>query len=216
MAQIAPLLQQLDHISSLDPTLARRLVAQDLLGNFLRAQAQLGQWYTAAFDPRRPRYWISQDGNAQIPFPEPFCFQDSLTSLLFTYYWAVQVLFLPCLGTLVHHIFSPVVDAYPHVFPDLPPHLTVDPDSYSTFKIREMAVTVCRGLDNALAGTTQPDMLVFPVKVLETFYSGIVNQAGDGTLELMWLGSFRERMALRGQDIAGATMTRDWVDLAEW
>lgn len=216
MAQVTPLLLQLDHMSSLDPTLARRLLAQDLLENFLRAQAQLGQWYTAAFDPRRPRYWVSQGEEAQIPFPEPFTFQDSLSSLIFTYYWTAQVLFLPCLGTLVHSIFSPVIDAYPQVFPALPPHLTIDPDSYSTFKVREMAVSVCRGLDNALAGTTQPDMLAFPVKVLETFYAGIVNHEGDGTLELMWLGAFRERMASRGQNIAGAMMTKDWVDLADW
>lgn len=216
MAQITSLLQQLDHITTLDPTLARRHMAQDLLGNFLSMQAQLEQWYAAAFDPRRPRFWISQGQEAQIPFPEPFSFQDSLTSLLFTYYWALQVLFVPCLGTLVHSIFSPVVDAYPQTFPDLPPHLTIDPDSYSPFKVREMAVNVCRALDNLLAGTTQPDTLAFPVKVVETFYAGLVNQTGDGALEMMWLGAFRERMASRGQEIAGVMMTRDWMDLAEW
>lgn len=217
LARTTCLLQQLDHITSLDPTLARRSMAQELLGNCLGARAQLEQWYISAFDPRRRRYWISHEQGEQIPFPEPFAFQDPLASLSFTYYWAAQVLLAPCLETAVHSVFSPAVDAYPHqAFPDLPPQLAIDPDSYGTFKVREMAVNVCRGLDYALAVTTQPDALVFPVKVVETFYAGLANQTGDGTLELMWLGAFRERMASRARDIAGVMMEKDWVDLAEW
>lgn len=217
LAQTTCLLQQLDHMITLEPTLARRSMAQDLLGNCLGARAQLEQWYISAFDPRRRRYWISHEQGEQIPFPEPFAFQDSLSSLSFTYYWAAQVLLAPCLETAVHSVFSPAVDAYPHqAFPDLPPQLAIDPDSYGPFKVREMAVNVCRGLDHALAVTTQPDALVFPVKVVETFYAGLANQTGDAALELMWLGAFRERMASRARDIAGVMMEKDWVDLAEW
>lgn len=217
LARMTCLLQQLDHITTLEPTLARRSMAQDLLGNCLGARAQLEQWYISAFDPRRRRCWISHDQGEQIPFPEPFAFQDALSSLSFTYYWAAQILLAPCLEAAVHSVFSPAVDAYPHqAFPNLPPQLAIDPDSYGSFKVREMAVNVCRGLDYALAVTTQPDALVFPVKVVETFYAGLANQTGDGTLELMWLGTFRERMASRARGIAGAMMEKDWVDLAEW
>lgn len=217
LARMTCLLQQLDHITALDPTLARRAMAQDLLGNCLGARAQLEQWYISAFDPRRRRYLVSHEQGAQIPFPEPFAFQDSLASLSFTYYWAAQVLLAPCLEATVHSVFSPVVDAYPHqAFPDLPPQLAIDPDSYGLFKAREMAVNVCRGLDHALTATTQPDALVFPVRVVETFYARLANQTGDGTLELMWLGTFRERMVSRAQNIAGVMMEKDWVDLAQW
>lgn len=217
LARITCLLRQLDHITALDPTLARRSMAQDLLGNCLGARAQLEQWYVSAFDPRRRRYWVSHDQGEQIPFPEPFSFQDPLSSLSFTYYWAAQVLLAPCLETAVHSVFSPVVDAYPHqAFPDLPPQLAIDPDSYGAVRVREMAVNVCRALDFALAVTTQPDALAFPVKVAETFYAGLANQTGDGTLELMWLGAFRERVSSRARDIAGVMMEKDWVDFAQW
>lgn len=217
LARTTPLLQPLDHITALDPTLTRRSMAQELLGNCLGARTQLEQWYVSTFDPRRRRYWISHDQGEQIPFPEPFAFQDPLASLSFTYYWAAQVLLAPCLETAVHSVFSPVVDAYPHqAFPDLPPQLAIDPDSYGTVRVREMAVNVCRALDFALVVTTQPDLLAFPVKVVETFYAGLANQTGDGTLELMWLGAFRERVSKRARDIAGAMMEKDWVDLAQW
>jgi hypothetical protein len=217
LAQATCLLQQLDQIAALDPTLARRSMAQGLLGNLLGARAQLEQWYVAEFDPRRRRYWVSQDQGEQIPFPEPFAFQDSLASLAFTYYWAAQVLLAPCLETAVHSVFSPVVDAYPQqAFPDLPPQLAIDPNSYGVVRVREMAVNVCRGLNFALAVTTQPDALALPVKVAEAFYAGLANQTGDGALELMWLVAFRERVSSRTRDIAGAMMEKDWVDFAQW
>lgn len=109
-------------------------------------------------------------------------------------------------------------------------------------KVREIAANICRGLDFALQTTTimQPDLLAFPAQVVEGFYSGLNALAsamassahqmssgrsagdhppvvGDAALnELMWLGRFRGRMALRGQEIAGMLNGRKWVDLAEW
>ncbi|ROV98923.1 hypothetical protein VSDG_03840 [Cytospora chrysosperma] len=218
MAQAPALLQRLDQLLILDPTLARRLVAQDLLGNCLNLQAQLEQWFSAAlsFSGSEPLYWVDPQEDGEIPFSGTFSFQDPLTSLSLTYYWSVQALMLPCIELLVHSIFSPVVDVYPPVFPDLPPQLNVDPDNYGPRVVREVAANVCRALDYVLATTTQPDMLAFPVQVVETFYGALSVQAGDGALELMWLASFRGRMAMRGQGLAELVNGRVWTDLAAW
>lgn len=191
-------------------------MAQDLLANCLNLQSQLEQWLAATLSGTQPCYWISPQGDGDIPFSETYSFQDSLTSLSLTYYWSVQVLLIPCLEVLIHSIFTPVVDAYPQVFPDLPPHLNVNPDSYGPRAVAEVAANLCRGLDYALAATTQPDMLAFPVQVVETFYRALNVQTGNGALELMWLGEFRGRMAMRGQELANTVMGRRWTDLAAW
>lgn len=110
-------------------------------------------------------------------------------------------------------------------------------------KVREIAANICRGLDFALQNPTimQHDLLAFPAQAVEGFYSGLNVLAsamastsaqqmgsgggawdhppvvGDAALdELMWLGRFRGRMALRGQEIASMVNERKWVDLAEW
>ncbi|KUI65575.1 hypothetical protein VM1G_00544 [Cytospora mali] len=216
VAQAPALLQRLDQLLALDPTLGRRLVAQDLLANCLNLQAQLEQWYTAVLNDPQPPYWLSPQDNGEIPFSDTFSFRDPATSLCFTYYWSVQVLFIPCLEMLIHSIFSPVVDVYPPVFPDLPPQLNTNPDNYGPRVVREFAANVCRGLDHALATTTQPDTLAFPVQVVENFYGALNVQTGDGALELMWLGGFRGRMGMRGQDLADMVIGKRWTDLASW
>lgn len=165
-------------------------------------------------------YWISPDQrNAEIPFTDVLAFRDNLTALTFLYYWTVQVHFYPCIELLSHTITAPLVDAYSQVYEDIPVHLHIDPDAYGPNKLREIATNICRGLDFALNTTTQPDMLALPVQVAETFYRGlnvVAAETGDGALELMWLGGFRGRMVMRGQDVAYMAMGRSWKDLAEW
>lgn len=234
IARAPALLQQLDQLLMMDPTLARRLVAQDLLASCLDLQAELEQWYAAALAGPQPRFWVSPSSEQQqqqqqsqggggggdmIPRPATFTFQDPLTALSFTYYWSAQVLVVPCLEALVHSVLSPVVDAWPQVFPDLPARLgAVDPDSYGPRAVRGLAENVLRGLDAALAGAgaAQPDMLAFPAQVLEGFYGALGAQTGDAALELMWLASFRAQMAARGQELADAIARRGWTDLAAW
>lgn len=216
LARAPALLQRLDQLLVMDPTLARRLAAQDLLGNCLNLQSQLEQWLAAAHNYTQPLYWISTQEHGEIPFTETFSFQNSLDSLSMLYYWSVQVLMRPCLEMLIHTIFSPVLDTYPQVYPDLPPQLNINPASYSPRVVREYAANVCRGLDYALQTTTQPDMVAFPVQVVENYYGGLNIQVGDGALELMWLGDFRGRMAMRGQALACAVTGRGWTDLAAW
>lgn len=224
LSQIPSLLERLDQLLSLAPTVTRRLMAQDLLDNCLGVQNALEQWHVTLHQTNyrsRPPYWISPNQpELHLPFVDAFAFPDQLTSLTFLYYWAAQVLFYPCIGLLSHTIFSPVVDAYSQaqIYPEIPPHLNINPEAFGPNKAREIAENVCKGLDAALAASAQPDLLAFPVHVVETLYRGlnVCAPTGEGALELLWLDAFRGRMMIRGQTLAGAVMGRGFKDLAEW
>lgn len=88
-------------------------------------------------------------------------------------------------------------------------------ERYSVKEVREIAANVCRSLDFALS-TVQPDMLAVPIYVVEQFYNSLSMATGDGNLELMWLGGFKQRMVVRGQDIADVVQSRKWIDVAEY
>ncbi len=127
-----------DQIFPHDPTTARRLLAQDLLGNCLSLEGQFNEWF-AAVNPHggthQPTvFWIedaSTSSHAQIPFADTFAFVDGLHALMFIHYWTALVLFYPCIAALHAAIFHPVVDAFPQVYPNLPVHLqAVDPLRY--------------------------------------------------------------------------------------
>lgn len=224
LAQMPLLLQRFDQLLGLEPTVTRRLMAQELLDNCLSVQDALERWHITLHQTvyhSQPPYWISSNQpDLQLHSTDAFFFQDQLTSITFLYYWAAQVLFYPCIELLSHTIFSPVIDAYSQaqMYPDLPPHLNIDPEVYGSNKTRDIAANVCKGLDAALAASTQPDLLVFPVHVVETMYRGfnVVTQTGEGTLEMLWLSRFRGRMMARGQTLANAIMGRSFKDLAQW
>lgn len=205
-------------------------MVQDLLENCLSVQAALEQWHVSMHRSTyqtQAAYWISPDqSGAQLPFADVLAFRDALTSLTFLYYWAAQVVFYPCLELLSHALFAPVVDDGVYSSSllhqqqlQLPPHLQVDPDTYSAYRTREIAAGVCRGLDAALAATAQPDLLAFPVHAVEAFYGGlnaVAPHTGEGAMELLWLVGLRARMMARGQVLAGAAMEKGWRDVAEW
>lgn len=224
LSQIPSLLQRLNHILRLEPTMARRYMVQDLLENCLSVQAALEQWHVSLHRSTyqtQAAYWLNPDqSSAQLPFSDVLSFRDDLTSLTFLYYWAAQVVFYPCLELLSHAIFTPVIDDSVYSPPPhMPPHLNVDPDTYSAYRTREIAASVCRGLDAALATTAQPDLLAFPVHAVEAFYGGlnaVAPHTGDGAMELMWLVGLRARMMARGQMLAGAAMEKRWREVAEW
>lgn len=224
VSQIPALLERLDQLLALEPTVTRRAMAQDLLDNCLSVQEALERWHFTLYQTlysSQPPYWISSNQSGlQMPFVDTFDFPDQLTSLTFLYYWAVQVLFYPCLGLLHHMIFSTAVDDYSQaqIFPEVPPHLNIDPKAFGPDKAREIASHVCRGLDAALLSSTQPDLLAFPVHVVDTLYRGlnVVTQNCEGTLELLWLDGFRSRMMLKGQTLAAKVMERGFSHLAEW
>lgn len=224
VSQIPLLLQRLDQLLLLDPTVARRLMARNLLDNCLSVQVALEQWHVSLYQTTyhsHPPYWISStQPSMQLPFVDAFSFPDQLTSLTFLYYWAAQVLFYPCIGLLAQTILSPIIDAYSEAqsYPDQPLQLNIDLEVFGSNKARDIAKDVCRGLDAALAVSTQPDLLAFPVHVVDTLYRSwsVIAQTGEGTLELLWLDEFRQRMTVRGQALAGAAMERDFKDLADW
>ena len=68
-----------DRVLLLDPTLQRRLMAQDLLGNFLGLERQLDEWYGGAVSEARQgrhgaAFWMGDPdptgGAPPIPFAE--------------------------------------------------------------------------------------------------------------------------------------------------
>ena len=198
-------------------------MAQDLLGNCLNVERMLDGWHLsvnpALLDTNQPvAYWIEEpEGtDAQIPFADTFAFRDSVTAVVYIYYWATLVLFYPCIEKVNFAIFQPVVDAFPQIYPILPPHLQVNPLKYTAKEVREVAANVCRGLDFALTTTVQPDLLAFPLHVIEDFYREINSSSGDGALEIMWCEAFRSRLTSKGQDIADAVQSLRWTDLGQY
>ncbi len=221
-----------DRIFPHDPTLQRRLMAQDLLANCLSLERQLDAWHAAA-DPGASAaaaadpcsyaasavYWIEDPdpaSEAQIPFADTFAFRSAVAAVTAIYYWTSLVLLYPCVARLHEAIFHRVMDTFPQTEPALPRHLRVDPHRYSPHKVRELAANVCRSLDFALNATVQPDMLVVPLYVVQEFYREINESAGDGQLELMWCEGFRARLQIKGGDIADVVRGRRWRDLAAW
>ncbi len=198
-------------------------MAQDLLGNCLHVERQLEEWHLsvnpALLDRTQPlAFWIedSEGSDAQIPFADTFEFRDSVTAVMFIHYWTCLILFYPCLEQIHEAIFQPVVDAFPQIFPNLPPNLQINSDKYGTKEVRELAGNVCRGLDFALTTTVQPDLLVFPLFVVEEFYKEINISSGDGALELMWCDAFKVRLTSKGQDIADVIQSKSWRELGQF
>lgn len=221
-----------DRIFPHDPTLQRRLMAQDLLSNCLSLERQLAAWH-AAVDPGSAAnpssspatsssvFWIQEESGglaeAQIPFADTFAFPSALSAVTSIYYWTSLILFYPCIERLHETIFHRVMDTFPQAEPVLPRHLQVlSPHAYSPHKVRELAANVCRSLDFALGATVQPDLLVVPLYVVQEFYRGINEAVGDGQLEIMWCEGFRARLQVKGGDIADVVRGRTWMDLGAW
>lgn len=256
-----------DNVTPNEPTMGRRMMAQDVLANCLYVERVLEQWHASVQDlgmrggpgvsgastmssapasvdggvgggfrsgGARARasshggsgnwYWIADPEHtsvtAQIPFADTFAFRDTVTALMFIYYWAILVLLYPCVESLYGSIFQPVLDAFPSPYPNLPASLQIpggDPSIYYGPKeVRELAGNVCRGLDFALATTVQPDLLAAPLFVVESFYRQINAASGDGALELLWCEAFRSRLAAKGQYLAEVVQSRRWVDAGQF
>ncbi|KAK3985518.1 hypothetical protein QBC44DRAFT_155685 [Cladorrhinum sp. PSN332] len=216
-----------------DQTISRRLLAQDLLSAFLDIDLQLSQWVSTLASPTP--YWITEPtAYSQIPFSEAFAFCDNQTAFGMMYYWAACVLFWPRCWRLYWTIFEQPVDSgyIGGGQVDMPPRLQgFDPMRYSLKEVREVAGNVCRGLDWALGGGAQPDLLSWVVEVVRNFYGGLgmesmgINNIGDmgmgmghvdGALELGWCEGFRARLVARGREVQDVVMGRRWVDYASY
>jgi hypothetical protein len=204
-------------------------LAQDLLSNCLSLERQLVAWHAAvdpgaASNPSSPAtsssiFWVQDASSlpeAQIPFHDTFAFPCALSAVTAIYYWTALVLLHPCVERLYSTVFHRVMDTFPQAEPALPRHLQINPQAYSPHKVRELAANVCRSLDFALNATVQPDLLVVPLYVVQEFYAGINESAGDGQLEIMWCEGFRARLQIKGGDIADVVKGKRWRDLAAW
>lgn len=216
IASLPALFERTDRLLPLQATLARRHEAQQLLYSCLTLETQFDQWL-AGIDggaPEQPlTYWAeeSTSPSGAIPFPESYSFKDGMTGLMFMYYWMSQILLHGCIDTLHGLIFEAVMDAYPDMWPDLPPLLQIDPARYQ--KTSELAANICRGLDSTLEMMVQPDMLIAPMTVVINLYR---DMSHDGILEILWLEAFRGRLAEKGQHVATVLQGNRWSEFARF
>ncbi|KAF6837254.1 C6 zinc finger domain protein [Colletotrichum plurivorum] len=201
-------------------TLQRRLKAQDLLSNCLQLEHQFEEWHSYACAPTVERpyaYWIEEPNDPdaqQIPFLGGLAFNDGVSSVMFLYYWTVQLMLHRCIEQLHHAIFEPVIEDFPNMYPDLPAHLQINLARYQ--QRREFASRICRALDFALSTTVQPDLLMAPLAVALDFYRELNASSRDGELEIMWCENFKLRLISKGQDIANVLQSRQWADVAKF
>ncbi|KYK60067.1 hypothetical protein DCS_01201 [Drechmeria coniospora] len=219
MLCLPSMLASLDRIWPLPPTIARRLEAQELLQSCLFLEPQFLNWFgsvaIAAVD-QNPPYWLDEfagPGGA-IPFANLFTFRDGLAGMMMLYYWMSQIILHQAIQRLNSIIYQPVLDAYPALWPNLPPALQIDPKNYQG--ARELAANICRGLDAVLDCTTEPDMLLAPMTVALGYYRHINATSQDVVLEILWIDAFKHRIAVRRQQIANLLPGQNWVELARY
>lgn len=219
MLCLPSILASVDRILPLPASTSRRLKAQDLLQNCLILETQFHRWLAGVAigaGGQHPPYWSDERDapEGEIPFANFYTFRDGLSGIMMLYYWMSQILFHRCIEVLHSTIFQPVVDAYPDMWPDLPPHLQIDPTQYQDRL--ELTANICRGLDAELNSTTQPDMLLAPMTVALDFYRDMNATSLDGVLEMMWLEDFKTRLAAKGQHIANVLGGQRWVEVARY
>ncbi|PHH90265.1 hypothetical protein CDD83_4135 [Cordyceps sp. RAO-2017] len=216
--RLPPILAMADELMPQQATMTRHLKAQDLLHSCLVLEMQFHEWLRGVTVDAEGRhaapYWCQEGAGGEIPFASPFAFRDGLSALMMLYYWMAQIPFHRCVESLHAAICQPVIDAYPNMWPDLPPNLQIDPAQYQDG--RELAANICLGLDSALAATTQPDMLLGPMTAALDFYRDINATSQDGVLEILWLEAFQKRLAFKGQHIASILQDQQWVEVAKW
>lgn len=161
-------------------------------------------------------YWAEEvtSPGGFAPFSSAFRFKNGLTGLAFLYYWTAQILFHRCVETLHRIIFQPIIDAYPNMWPDLPPELQIDVTRYQHG--RKFATDICRSLDVVLDNTVQPDLLVSPMMTAMDLYKEIHATSPDGLMEMMWLDGFRARLVEKGQHVSDVLQRQRWIDVAEF
>lgn len=221
MTHLPAIFDQTDRLLPFQATLARRQEAQDLLQRCLILESQFEHWLAMVDshrDSQKPMsYWPEEltTSSGGIPFSYAYTFSDNMTGVMFLYYWMAQILFHKCIESLHRIIFQPVIDAYPNLWPDLPPNLQIDPARYQ--QTRELAANICRSLDSTLEGNAQPDMLVAPMTVALDLYREInTSSPQDGLLEVMWIEAFKGRLIEKGQYVANVLQRNRWIELAKF
>jgi hypothetical protein len=220
-ACLPALLERADRITLLDPTLSRRHEAEQILHGCLALESRFGEWQQLASHQasaeQPPCYWAEEttDPGGSLPFSHTYSFRDGVTGIMFLHYWMAEIPLHRCIDGLYGIIFQPVIDSYPDMWPDLPPSLQLDdPGRYT--QTRELAASVCRGLDAALAATAQPDVLAAPMTVALDLYRDLNATSQDGLLEILWLEAFRSRLVEKGQHVATVLQKKNWFEIARY
>ncbi|KAL7935963.1 hypothetical protein V8C35DRAFT_321013 [Trichoderma chlorosporum] len=217
--QLPAIFEQMDRTIHLQATLARRTQAQDLLHHCLVVEAQFRHWMQEACRGTEEHpypFWAEElrSPGGAIPFANAYSFKDGVTGLMFVYYWMAMIPFHRCIEHIHMAIFQPVVDAYPNMWPELPPNLQIDPAHYQDG--RELAANICRGLDSALNSTVQPDLLLGPMTVAMDFYRDVNAASQDGVLEILWLDGFKKRLWAKAQAVTSVLQAHKWSELAKF
>ena len=203
-------LMQTDHLVPQPATLDRRQSAQGVLQRCISLRGKFKEWIDRYMRGNQP-YSTPDNG---IPFSSQYSFRDEQTGFMMLYYWMSQILLNRCIDELYTIIFQPVVDSYCSMWPDLPANL--QPDMEQSRNGRDLASSICRGLDSALSFTAQPDMLVAPMTVALNFYRDLQVTSQDGILESLWLEAFKARLIGKGQEVANTLQDQSWIQVAEY
>ncbi|TLD34255.1 hypothetical protein PspLS_00578 [Pyricularia sp. CBS 133598] len=127
IAFVPALLSRADHILPHPPTLERRMLTNDLVGNCLNVQGLLDGWllsldHNLAGDSTlvpQQLYWVNPiDDSTSIPFADStYGFRDLQTATALIYYWTALLILLPCIESLNQAIYEPIPGSFPQLFP---------------------------------------------------------------------------------------------------
>lgn len=185
LSHLPSLLSHADALLSTPLTPHHQHALQDLHLKAEHIEERLDAWHAALM----PGHWLDDRDTLHIPFGGALAFRDGPSALACIYYWTGLLLFRPAVAALRRALF---------------PHYGLEGDERGG-----LARGVCRSLDFALGRTAQPDLLVVPLLAVEGFYGG----GGPGALEMVWCAGFRERLAVRGEYLAGLLRGRKWAEL---
>ncbi|KAI1757465.1 hypothetical protein F4782DRAFT_130684 [Xylaria castorea] len=212
-----------DHITPPDANADRQLRARDLLENCVNIEAQFDIWLSVVQQTTQQTtrsssvpYWVadSTENASHIPFDEPLNFVSPLLCLVHVYYWTVLIGFHQCIYTLLKVVREPENEGSSRrTAPELPAGL--DPRKYQPPETRKLAAMVCRSLDFALQTTTQPDLLVAPVWVVQEFYSRM-RVFGLCELEGLWVDGFAGRLEGRGRQMSAWLEEKRWTGIRQF
>lgn len=198
LSHIPAFLSSSDTLLSAPITNIPQNALQELLTTAQHIEQRLDAWHAALM----PGHWLD-DGDATLHFPfgSALSFRDCPSALACIYYWTGLLLFYPCMLELRRAAF---------------PQYGYQADEARYMQGRQLAGRICQSLDFVLSQSSQPDLLVVPLAAVEGFYKGIQEPSAYGTLELVWCQGFRERLAVRGEYLAGLLHKRRWAELGRF
>lgn len=200
--ELPAIFDKVDCVLALPGTASRRMELHAILNSCLGLEGQFDRWLTQATMASadiRPAVWV--DCNEGImgenPFKNILTFRDQQTGLIMVYYWMCQLIFHGCIVSIHTALHQPVIGEYAHMWPGNPSTTPIDISLYQDSQ--ELAANICRGLDALLNTTIQPDMLSAPITVVGDYYRELNTFSQACMLEALWLESFKNRLAVKGQ-----------------